>query len=329
MPRLIVRFLSVITLASLAFCAAACEVVSVGGTAKAVELTAPCTNMLEYCPTGYSWSSHVTSVESCEQNLGCVLESYSGECRTMLEQAIECWAGLTSSSGCAACDEIVQEVQSSCAYPASCLDVTPVYTGYQILCQQVTCDGRTILRAEGPGPASGGQACERSDVSEADGKAAVNAACQAALVANGCGTASCDCFLAGPNESMGQTFGCDRTEYFWAPELMLSGVACGALSCDARCCISLAGGTPVTTSCAEECQATEVTVGCDGPEDCGGWACCGHLAGDGVACTGTPQCPSDVLQLCHIKDDCPAGSCCVDVGWTGAMYRACAAAPGC
>ena len=57
--------------------------------------------------------------------------------------------------------------------------------GYQILCQQVTCDGTTILTSA-VGPASGGQACAPTDVSEADGTAALNAACQAELVANGC-----------------------------------------------------------------------------------------------------------------------------------------------
>ena len=90
-------------------------------------------------------------------------------------------------------------------------------------------------------------------------------------------------------------------------------VACGASSCDNAqgdtCCLKVSTGTP---SCgAQTCPQFSSKIACDGPEDCGGTACCGNI-GSGFSCTTDMVCSSGIAQLCHTDADCPAAlpTCC-------------------
>ena len=90
------------------------------------------------------------------------------------------------------------------------------------------------------------------------------------------------------------------------PSTSSGGVAdsinCGATSCAAPevCCVDIGTGMG---ACEGSCQGNAATFACDGPEDCGGNACCGTLT-DGYACAAGEMCSSGVPR-CHGEADCP------------------------
>jgi hypothetical protein len=92
------------------------------------------------------------------------------------------------------------------------------------------------------------------------------------------------------------------------------GVSCGTMSCSATqtCCVmaAMGGGAP-TYSCLDPgTMCMGGTIACDGPEDCGGNACCASVMGmSGSAMCGTApmMCMGFAAQLCHADADCPAG----------------------
>lgn len=96
-----------------------------------------------------------------------------------------------------------------------------------------------------------------------------------------------------------------------------TGIACGDAVCTfetQECCLSLLGGD--APMCVDDGQCQEVTLECDGPEDCpqggGGEAvCCARGGGDatGTSCERANQCN---FRACHDENDCPgdAAMCC-------------------
>jgi hypothetical protein len=94
------------------------------------------------------------------------------------------------------------------------------------------------------------------------------------------------------------------------------GVQCGQGLCepDQDCCVTDTGGGALQYECIPSGDICEgVSAECDGPEDCGGNACCATLMGTSVnaTCDTEPECTGG-LTLCHTSDDCPALSpnCC-------------------
>lgn len=71
------------------------------------------------------------------------------------------------------------------------------------------------------------------------------------------------------------------------------------------CCASMAA-----SGCKDTCAGTEVSLVCDGPEDCAGGVCCWGLTG-GSSCAATPtDCPSSQPSVaCHDPDDCGGDPC--------------------
>jgi hypothetical protein len=126
------------------------------------------------------------------------------------------------------------------------------------------------------------------------------------------------------------------------PDLSLmgdfAGVACGTNTCaggNSICCITPTGGTSFTSTCEapSACVDGGAIAACDGPEDCGGAACCatvdilGNLMsrGDGGARAtgGSAMCTNDCAaglnldnqfqtRLCHQSADCQ--------GLTGTLF---------
>ena len=115
--------LTLLTLGSLL--AAACGSGDTGGTpapASTANAASACAKLVQYCPTGYSWSSYVTDEQGCRTAFECIYNLYTGSCRQTLAQGFQCLGALTSASGCSACDSTIGQLQSSCDYPASCLE---------------------------------------------------------------------------------------------------------------------------------------------------------------------------------------------------------------
>ncbi len=90
------------------------------GSDPAVSTDTACRKLIQYCPTGYSWSAYVTDQASCVAAFDCVADYYSGSCRDTLMDGFSCLADMASSSGCGACDVIISSLQSSCPYPSAC-----------------------------------------------------------------------------------------------------------------------------------------------------------------------------------------------------------------
>jgi hypothetical protein len=113
------------------------------------------------------------------------------------------------------------------------------------------------------------------------------------------------------------------------------GILCGSSECtripldspdNEVCCVSIDGDTH-TSSCQEPALTCDgpslgMTVACDGPEDCGGLACCGNLTA-GFACTAEANCPEDIAQLCHRSADCPGDAQCIPATIAGFSISVC------
>lgn len=88
------------------------------------------------------------------------------------------------------------------------------------------------------------------------------------------------------------------------------GVTCGASDCllgnDNVCCVETA-----ESYCApSNACSSGIPIYCDGPEDCGGGACCQPMDTMSLVCRA--QC--DGAVICHGDGDCPAAAprCCPD-----------------
>jgi hypothetical protein len=79
-----------------------------------------CSKLVQYCPSGYSWSSYVTGEQQCREAFDCTYNFYSGNCRARLSEGVDCLAGVTDASGCQACDDIIAGLSSDCAQPVDC-----------------------------------------------------------------------------------------------------------------------------------------------------------------------------------------------------------------
>jgi hypothetical protein len=88
---------------------------------KGPDTTVPCQKLVQYCPTGYSWSLYVTGEQDCRDTFDCVHDLYSGSCRDTLVQGFDCLGNLTAASGCSACDSILTQLSTSCPFPTQCL----------------------------------------------------------------------------------------------------------------------------------------------------------------------------------------------------------------
>ncbi len=84
-------------------------------------LDAACSKLIQYCRTGYVWSSYVTDEQACRSAFQCIYGLYTGDCRQTLGQGIDCLAALTDASGCSACQTFVSQLQPTCPDPQSCV----------------------------------------------------------------------------------------------------------------------------------------------------------------------------------------------------------------
>ncbi len=102
-------------------------------------------------------------------------------------------------------------------------------------------------------------------------------------------------------------------------------VQCGAdiARCDtasnACCATGLFPGLTFSCQAGASCSEGSQTV-CDGPEDCGGKACCVEIPAGNVKCKDS--CGFIDTQLCHEDDDCPAGKAC-EMGGTFKWWGVC------
>jgi hypothetical protein len=85
------------------------------------------------------------------------------------------------------------------------------------------------------------------------------------------------------------------------------GVLCGGVLCAPHlaCCYS---SRTISEGCKQSnnCAGTDSFVLCDGPEDCGGHACCigpGRSGGFEAACSGASTCPAGGAIVCHAGID--------------------------
>jgi hypothetical protein len=94
------------------------------------------------------------------------------------------------------------------------------------------------------------------------------------------------------------------------------GVPCVGRSCsDGLACCYTSPTMPETCSLPATCTANGKSyVACDGPEDCGGQACCINTVAPhgafGAVCSDTATCPAPNATVCHVGDgacDCKAG----------------------
>jgi hypothetical protein len=98
------------------------------------------------------------------------------------------------------------------------------------------------------------------------------------------------------------------------------GVKCGMQTCPSnQVCCAMLSGMMATGGCMDSCPDGDLTVTCDGPEDCMGNPCCGTLSNMGVnsiACTmSTMDCPPMIdpqtmmgqTRFCHQDGDCTVG----------------------
>jgi hypothetical protein len=86
-----------------------------------IDTTSACSNLVKYCPGGYTWWRYVTDEKECQQAYSCVYKLYSGHCRQLLVDSGNCLADLKDSSGCLDCNDFLSDIESSCAYPKSCI----------------------------------------------------------------------------------------------------------------------------------------------------------------------------------------------------------------
>jgi hypothetical protein len=85
------------------------------------DVNAACSNVFTYCPTGYTWSPYFSDAAGCEQMFDCVIGFYTANCRSRMEEAARCLAGLTDGYRCAICDGMFAELQPLCPEPMPCL----------------------------------------------------------------------------------------------------------------------------------------------------------------------------------------------------------------
>ncbi len=112
-------------------------------------------------------------------------------------------------------------------------------------------------------------------------------------------------------------------------------VHCTNESCDVSqgeaCCLWYTGDPPDPAhGCVADCASktsspgtTPTEISCDGPEDCGGNACCNGQCGT------TSECPGGQGDWCHDASTCPADrGCCTRLAnaW-GGEYGLCIAPP--
>lgn len=80
-----------------------------------------CSNLVTYCPSGYSWSAYVSDEAGCRTTLDCVYQFYSGDCRQIIADSASCLANITSEAGCTECSNMFAATALSCDYPSGCL----------------------------------------------------------------------------------------------------------------------------------------------------------------------------------------------------------------
>jgi hypothetical protein len=95
------------------------------------------------------------------------------------------------------------------------------------------------------------------------------------------------------------------------------------LSCEGGqvCCPVQGGGNHCATDCAGA-----ATIGCDGPEDCGGRACCLVSNDVGTRCAAGASCESPEEPVCHELTECPTDqewACCSRTGVQGTLIGFC------
>jgi hypothetical protein len=105
-----------------------------------------------------------------------------------------------------------------------------------------------------------------------------------------------------------------------AVEVICSSSKC-AVSSGKKCC-TVSYGEYADQYCATTCPYT--AIACDGPEDCGGNACCGFF-GTGWGCSASRSCSATALQLCHASSDCSSDApyCCANTGLPGLYHAVC------
>jgi hypothetical protein len=86
-----------------------------------IDTKTACSKVMKYCPDGYGWRAYVADEKDCQNVFNCVADWYSGHCRDLLAEGAECLKALTGSSGCGECNDIVDEIESSCKYPDQCM----------------------------------------------------------------------------------------------------------------------------------------------------------------------------------------------------------------
>ena len=80
-----------------------------------------CRKLVQYCPTGYSWSSYVTDQASCVEAFNCVSDFYTGSCHDTLLDGFTCLGDVAGSGDCGDCDSIMSSLETFCTYPSTCL----------------------------------------------------------------------------------------------------------------------------------------------------------------------------------------------------------------
>lgn len=97
-----------------------CDGDETGGGAT-FEPTTACSNLVTYCPTGYTWSGFATDAANCRTMFSCVHNLYTGSCRQIIADGVTCLAGVSAASDCGACDTIIARATTECSEPTSCL----------------------------------------------------------------------------------------------------------------------------------------------------------------------------------------------------------------
>lgn len=83
------------------------------------------------------------------------------------------------------------------------------------------------------------------------------------------------------------------------PDAITCGTQSCALATSPGCCDT------ASPSCTNAACSAAALYKCDGPEDCGGNACCGSSAG-GSTCAQSSACETSELIYCHRAQDCPS-----------------------
>jgi hypothetical protein len=91
------------------------------GSANTFDPTTACSNVIAYCPSGYTWSGYATDATSCRTMFSCVYNVYAGSCRQIIADTVTCLNGVTAASGCSACNTIITRATTECSAPTSCL----------------------------------------------------------------------------------------------------------------------------------------------------------------------------------------------------------------